>query len=211
MDSDNEENENLFREFTEETPDNSEEIPKKPTKAQTKPIKIIRPPERSAQFYRDFNKINEFKRVFAKQCEEVNLKGSETWGDEEAAEVLDRCKMLTSSSNSGSAHRIAFKCALGVAENRIAPMLRMDITGFAELAGNDPAILQALDEAALVNDWNFTMTPEQRLVMGLATLAVRLDAVNKREAAASGAAGAAADTGKKAPSVEELQEQFNGL
>jgi hypothetical protein len=48
------------------------------------------------------------------------------------------------------------------------------------------------------------MTPEQRLVMGLATLAVRLDAVNKREAAA-------ADAGKTAPSVEELQEQFNGL
>jgi hypothetical protein len=210
MDSDNEESDKIFEEFTQETGDDSEETPKKPAKAQTKPIKIVRPPDRSAQFYKDFSKINEFKRVFAKQCAEVNLKGSETWGDDEAAEVLDRCKMLTSSSNSGSAHRIAFKCALGVAENRIAPMLRMDITGFAELAGNDPAILQALDEAALVNDWNFTMTPEQRLIMGLATLAVRLDAVNKREAGAAAAAAPPAGS-KTPPSVEDLQEQFNEL
>jgi hypothetical protein len=210
MDSDNEESDKIFEEFTQETGDDSEETPKKPAKVQTKPIKIVRPPDRSAQFYKDFSKINEFKRVFAKQCAEVNLKGSETWGDDEAAEVLDRCKMLTSSSNSGSAHRIAFKCALGVAENRIAPMLRMDITGFAELAGNDPAILQALDEAALVNDWNFTMTPEQRLIMGLATLAVRLDAVNKREAGAAAAAAPPAGS-KTPPSVEDLQEQFNEL
>jgi hypothetical protein len=210
MDSDNEESDKIFEEFTQETGDDFEETPKKPAKVQAKPIKIVRPPDRSAQFYKDFSKINEFKRVFAKQCAEVNLKGSETWGDDEAAEVLDRCKMLTSSSNSGSAHRIAFKCALGVAETKVAPMLRMDITGFAELAGNDPAILQALDEAALVNDWNFTMTPEQRLIMGLATLAVRLDAVNKREAGAAAAAAPPAGS-KTPPSVEDLQEQFNEL
>jgi hypothetical protein len=202
-----EESDKLFEEYTQDTGEEDEETQEKTPKKAGKTVNIVRPPERSAQFYKDFTKIGEFKRVFAKQCDEVSLKGSETWGDREAAMVLDRCKMLTSASSTNSAHRVAFKCALGVAENKIAPMLRMDITGFAELAGNDPAILQALDEVALLNDWNFVMTPEQRLIMGLGTLAMRLDAVNKREA---GAAATAAGS-KTPPSVEELQEKFDGL
>jgi hypothetical protein len=206
MSDNNEENSDLFEEYTGGDSENPDESQESAPKSRGKPVKFQLPPERSAKFYKDFTKVNDFIRVFPQQCGSVSLKGSEKWGDSEAAMALDQCKMLTSASGAASTHRIAFKCGLEVVENKIAPMLRMDLHGLAELAGKDPSIMQALDECALLNDWNLQMTPEQRLMMGLGALIVRLDAVNKREAAV-----AEDDEPKKGPKVEDLQKEFDGL
>ena len=156
-----------------ETEESVDEEPKKQV--------VIKLPEpKGPEFYRIYAKINEFKRVFPQECGHIDV-------DEDKITLQDlhlkfeECKQCSANREGNKMHRLGFKAMLQVSELHVAPKLGMDLRGFANTATSDEEILKTLDEIAILQDWGAYISPEKRLLFGLGTLALRVNAKNKAE------------------------------
>ena len=146
-------------------------------KPKLKPV-IVKTPE----YFEILRKIKEYKRVFSTECAQVDLKNEEKLTIYDLQSKLEECKDASANSSSNKIHQLAFKAVLHGTELHLAPAFNMDLNGFANTALQDDDLLKTLDEIALLQDWSTkAIPPEQRLLLGLGTLAIRINAHNKAE------------------------------
>ena len=143
---------------------------------------IIKIPEpKGPEFYKVFAKINEYKKIFPQECGHIDV-------DEDKITMhdimlkLEECKRCSANREGNKMHRLGFKALLSITEVHVAPALKMDLRGFSNTATNDDEIMKTLDELALLQDWGSNyLSPEKRLLIGLGTLAFRVNAKNKAD------------------------------
>lgn len=146
-------------------------------KPKLKPV-IVKTPE----YFEILRKIKEYKRVFPDECDQIELKNEEKLTIYDLQSKLEECKDASANRKNNKIHQLAFKAVLHGTELHLAPAFNMDLHGFANTALQDEDLLKTLDEIALLQDWSTkAIPPEQRLLLGLGTLAIRLNAQNKAE------------------------------
>ena len=144
-------------------------------------ITLIVPEIKGPEFYETLNKIKEYKRVFPNECKNVELKGdSNKHSYQDLLCKVDECKIACANRPNAQLHKIGFKALLSGMELYVAPSLKMDLKGFTNTAIADEDLMKTLDEIALMQDWSTKfIPPEQRLLIGLGTLAFRINAANQ--------------------------------
>ena len=148
--------------------------------SKTGDIVIVSPPVKGPEFEEKLLNFKEYKRLFANECEAIIIKDESKITYDELCFKLEECKVCVANRSNNSMHRHGFKTMLSVAEIHLAPKIGMDLSGFTHTAMNDDDLIKTLDEMALMQSWTTKfIPPEQRLLFGLGTIALRINAANK--------------------------------
>jgi hypothetical protein len=135
------------------------------------------------EHYAIIDKIRGYKKTFANECSAVDVKKIDRMSLPELIRKLEECKAATADRPGAQIHKVAFKAVLSGTEIYVAPALNLDLRGFSKTAMDDDELMKTLDEIALLQDWSTkNIPPEQRLVLGLGMLAMKINGHNKREA-----------------------------
>lgn len=142
---------------------------------------VIKLPEvKGPEYYATLTKIKEYKRLFPEECENVDIKNENKLTYEDLLNKVEECKVAAANRGNNSMHRMGLKTILSVAEIHVAPKMGMDLAGYTNTVMTDEELLRTLDEMALLQDWTTKyIPPEQRLLFGLGTIALRVNASNK--------------------------------
>lgn len=168
--------ENILDDYEGETLSDDESPSEKTPKEALLPI----PEEKGPEFHQTLLKIKEYKRIFPDECQNVCIKNENKLTYEDLLNKIEECKIASSNRKNNSMHKLGFKGVLSAAELYVAPALKMDLRGFTNTAMEDEDLMKTLDEIALMQDWSTKfIPPEQRLLLGLGTLAFRINASNK--------------------------------
>jgi hypothetical protein len=128
------------------------------------------------------NKIKKYKKIFKKDCLEIDIRHIEKLPMHELIRKLNDSKECVGSSSKNQAHRMAFGGLLSFGELHVAPMFELNLKGLSATAAEDENIMACLDEIALLNNWGDKCAPpEARLMFGLAMLSYKVNAYNKNK------------------------------
>lgn len=128
------------------------------------------------------NKIKKYKKIFKKDCLEIDIRHIEKLPMHELIRKLNDCKEAVGSSSKNQAHRIAFGGVLSFGELHVAPMFDLNLKGLSATAAEDENIMACLDEMALLNNWGDRCAPPKvRLMFGLGVMAYKVNAYNKNK------------------------------
>jgi hypothetical protein len=146
----------------------------------TKTINLIMPETKGPEFYETLNKIKQWKAKFPKECADIDLNNESKITYEEALGKLDQCKSLVSARPEAQMHKLGFKFGLGVIETQVGPKMNLKLRGLTNTCCEDVELMKTLDEIALLHDLSCNvLSPEQRLLIGIAQIAYKVNAANQ--------------------------------
>jgi hypothetical protein len=170
--------ENILDDYQEENEEEQENEPQK----KEKNVVIKLPEIKGPEFYDALRKINEYKRVFQKECEHIEI-NEKKMNLADLLSKIEECKECVANRKGNEIHKIAFKGILSASELYVAPALKLDLKGLTNTCMQDDDLIKTLDEISLLQDWSTkAIPPEQRLLLGIGQIAFRLNAHNKAKA-----------------------------
>jgi hypothetical protein len=157
--------------------ENEEETPNVLAK---KGVTINLPELKGPEFYETLNKIKEWKRKFPGECVDIDIKNENKFTYEDVLNKLEQCKLAVSGRPEAQMHKLGFKFGLGLIETQVAPKMKLKLRGLTNTCCEDVELMKTLDEIALLHDLSCNvLSPEQRLLIGIAQIAYKVDAANR--------------------------------
>jgi hypothetical protein len=145
-----------------------------------KGVTINLPELKGPEFYETLNKIKQWKAKFPDECKDIDIKNENKLTYDEALNKLEQCKLALSGRPNAQIHKLGFKFALGVVETHVGPKMNLKLRGLTNTCCEDVELMKTLDEIALLHDLSCNvLSPEQRLLVGIAQIAYKIDAANK--------------------------------
>jgi hypothetical protein len=172
------EGDNILDDYEEENLLSDDEETHKEPKANH--IPYVKTEIKSPEFYETLNKIKEWKRKFPGECVDIDIKNENKFTYEDVLNKLEQCKLAVSGRPEAQMHKLGFKFGLGLIETQVAPKMKLKLRGLTNTCCEDVELMKTLDEIALLHDLSCNvLSPEQRLLIGIAQIAYKVDAANR--------------------------------
>ena len=124
-------------------------------------------------------KIGRYRAIFAKELTDIQTTGLDTMPLEALRDLATDVEFLVGTRRSAKAVRGMFIGGLQGLEVA-GPMIGFKLDGLANIAASSEDLLATVDEVAIAHEQSLYVDPIARLALGVAQLALAVDAHNRR-------------------------------
>ena len=125
-------------------------------------------------------KISRYRSLFKAELADISTSGLDTMTLESLQDLQRDCEFLVGTRRSAKAVRGLFLGGLQAAE-LAGPLIGFKLTGLANVAAASEDLLQTVDEVGIKYESQLYVDPVARLCLGVAQLALAVDAHNRRK------------------------------